>query len=205
MSKSDCSIILTELAEDIGVPQELIADFAEEMHGCNTDWMKEIRRFKIKMRWTELGRKNQNKHAQLEIGELKKHLRRRMLAKREPKRLWDYGLVYEAKILSRISRGPGLRPGLETVTGRSVDISKYTDFEFYDLVWYYPGGSRKLDMTEEGQLLGCWLGVSHRVGSDMCFWILTASGKVISESTAQHVTRKENPQGVEQPGLCKDN
>ena len=38
------------------------------------------------------------------------------------------------------------------------------------------------------RMLGCWLGVSHRVGSALCYWILTKSGQVISSTTVQHVT-----------------
>ena len=44
------------------------------------------------------------------------------------KRVWDYALVYEAEILSRIARGNGSVPGLETITGDTVDIMKYLDF-----------------------------------------------------------------------------
>lgn len=51
---------------------------------------------------------------------------------------------------------------------------------------------RKLDTTDETRALGRWLGSSHQVGSDMlCYWILTASGKVISSTTVQHVTRTD--------------
>ena len=68
---------------------------------------------------------------------MKKRWKRRMIQKRVPKRLWDYGLVYEAEILSLISRGHGKRPGLKQVTGKTVDISEYLDFTFYNMVWYY--------------------------------------------------------------------
>ena len=39
--------------------------------------------------------------------------------------------------------------------------------------------------------LGRWAGVSHRVGSDMCYWIALANGHIIAETTVQHVTRDE--------------
>jgi hypothetical protein len=38
--------------------QKLIADQASETTGKNTEWVKEVRRLKIKMRWAEAGRKN---------------------------------------------------------------------------------------------------------------------------------------------------
>ena len=69
------------------------------------------------------------------------------------------------------------------------DISEYCDFDFYDLVWYHTGVHPSI--SEENRELGHWLGVSHRVGSEMCYWIMTASGKVISETTVQHVTRND--------------
>ena len=36
--------------------------------------------------------------------------------------------------------------------------------------------------------IGRWLGVSHRVGSALCYWVLTESGKVIARTTVQHMT-----------------
>lgn len=39
--------------------------------------------------------------------------------------------------------------------------------------------------------MGRWLGVSHHVGSNMCYYILTKKGKVISRTTVQHVTNLE--------------
>ena len=35
------------------------------------------------------------------------------------------------------------------------------------------------------------MGISHRVGSDLTYWILIKSGKVISCSTVKHVTYSE--------------
>ena len=31
--------------------------------------------------------------------------------------------------------------------------------------------------------------VHHKIGSDMCYWVLTKSGTVIAETNVQHVTR----------------
>ncbi len=39
--------------------------------------------------------------------------------------------------------------------------------------------------------LGRWIGVSHRVGQAMCFWILTWNGTVISRSSVQAVNPDE--------------
>jgi hypothetical protein len=59
-----------------------------------------------------------------------------MMKKKVPKRLRDYGLIYESELLSRMARGSNRRTGYEEVTGQRPDISKWLDFEFYDLVWW---------------------------------------------------------------------
>jgi hypothetical protein len=51
--------------------------------------------------------------------------------------LWDYGLVYEGKLLTRMSCGNDGRSGYEQVTGETLNISEWLDFEFYDLVWWW--------------------------------------------------------------------
>ena len=54
-----------------------------------------------------------------------------------PKSVWDYALVYEAKILSIIARrGKDGVPGLENITRDTVDMTEYLDFTFWDLVWF---------------------------------------------------------------------
>ena len=60
-----------------------------------------------------------------------------MIKRRYPKRVWDFGMVYESDILSIISRVHEGRTGMERITGDTVDISEWTDFEFYDLCWYW--------------------------------------------------------------------
>jgi hypothetical protein len=60
------------------------------------------------------------------------------------------------------------------------------DFDFYDRVWF--GDQKKTDMKEEQAKIGCWLGIAHRVGSGMTYWVLTESGSAIARSTVQHIT-----------------
>ena len=81
---------------------------------------------------SEQGHKNQNHAAEREIGTLAKRWRLRMTKKKVPKRLWDFGLVYESELLSRMARGSDRRTGYEEVTGQTPDISEWLDFEFYD-------------------------------------------------------------------------
>jgi hypothetical protein len=69
--------------------------------------------------------------------------------------------------------------------GHTIDISEWLDFEFYDFVWYWD--EAKADMSEGQRLLGRWLGIAHRIGSNMMYWIMTQSGWVIARLTVQHV------------------
>ena len=112
-----------------------------------------------------------------------------MSKKKVPRRIWDRGLVYEAEIMSRTAAEPNGRTGFEEIFGATPDISQWLDFEFYDLVWYWD--HERSDMAEENRKLGRWLGISHNVGSDLCYWILPQSCKVIARSTVCHVLREE--------------
>jgi hypothetical protein len=60
---------------------------------------------RIMLHTTEQGHKNQNHAAKREIGFLAKRWKLRMTKRKVPKRLWDYGLVYESELLSRMARG----------------------------------------------------------------------------------------------------
>ena len=74
---------------------------------------------------------------------------------------------------------------MEAITGETVDISEYLDFGFYDHVSYKENAG--LGMTA----IGRWLGVSHRVGGLMSYWVLTQNGTVISRTTVQRITNLE--------------
>ena len=64
-------------------------------------------------------------------------------------------------------------------------MSEYIDFGFYDWVTYKQNaGLGKIQ-------IGRWLGVSHRVGKLMSYWILPESGIAISCTTVQRVTHLE--------------
>ena len=55
-----------------------------------------------------------------------------MTKKKVPKRLWDFGLIYESELLSWMAQGDDYWTGYEVVTGQTPDISKWLDFKFYD-------------------------------------------------------------------------
>ena len=188
-SKSSINIAraLQEFIDDVGIPEELIFDFAPEQAGKYTDVMKIIRRNQIKYRIAEKGRgTTQNHRAETEIREIKTKWKSRMRSNQVPSRLWDYGLVYIAEVQSILARGPDQRPGIERLTGDTIDISEWLDFDFYDRVSYWD--QKKMDMTDEQAKIGRWLGIAHRVGSNMTYWVLTESGTVIARSTVQHLT-----------------
>ena len=74
---------------------------------------------------------------------------------------------------------------MEQITGETPDISEYLDFGFYDWIWYKDNaglGENKI---------GRWLGVAHRVGNLMSYWILTITGRVISWTMVQQITNLE--------------
>ena len=187
-TKASAGEALREFSHDVGIPDTLIADLAGEQTGDNTEFVKQIRRLDIRIHYTEKERKNQNHKVEREIGILKARWKRRMVDRAVPSRLWDYGLVYEAEIMSRMCRTGHERSGIEILTGNTPDISEWLDFTFYDPVWYHVVGN---DPAIEGRRLGRWLGVSHRVGSDLCYWVLTAAGRVILTTTVQHVTTND--------------
>ena len=178
---------LTEFADDVGIPDTLICDFANEQTGKHTEVLKVIRRLHIRLLPAEKGRgTTQNHRAETEIREVKSKWKSRMRDTNVPARLWDYGLVYIAEIQSLLARGSDQRPGIERIMGQTVDISEWLDFDFYDRVWYWD--TPKHDMNNDQARIGRWLGIAHRVGTDMTYWILTEAGHVIARSTVQHIT-----------------
>jgi hypothetical protein len=99
-----------------------------------------------------------------------------------PAILWEYGLIYQAQIMSQIAQGPNARPGLKRVLGNSVDISEWSDFTFYQLVWFW-----KAPNLNNNPAIGWWIGVSHQVGHTLCYWVFTQQGNIMAQSTVQHI------------------
>ena len=74
---------------------------------------------------------------------------------------------------------------LERIPGDTVDISEYLDSGFYDWCWYHENAG--LGPTK----LGRWLGVAHKVGGLLSYWVLTINCTVIARTTVQRVTSLE--------------
>ena len=181
---------LKEFCEDVGTPEKLKSDRAKEFCERNSEFLRVAKKKQIDLTYAEHERKNQIHDLDLEIREIRKRTHNKMRSKNVPKRLWDFCYKHSAKIRQFIPRDKLRgRTAMESVTGKTPDISEYCDFDFYDLVWYHPGVHPSI--SEDNRSLGRWLGVSHRVGSDMCYWILTKSGEVIAETTVQHATAED--------------
>ena len=76
------------------------------------------------------------------------------------------------------------------MTGQTAKISEWLDFEFYDLVYWYDSPN-KPDVSDYFRILAIWLGILHRVGSDMCYWLITGSGKPVLKTSIGNVTRDD--------------
>ena len=111
-----------------------------------------------------------------------------MTKKKVPVQLWDYGLVWiaeTANITANSSRYANGRTPLEIITGIMPDISEYLDFSFYDWVVF------RAEAGLGSPSIGRWLGVSHKIGQQMSYWVLPQSGIPISVVTVQRLTNLE--------------
>jgi hypothetical protein len=136
-SKASASIAnaLQEFIDDVGILETLVCDFASEQTGKNTDVMQMIRQLSIKLQPAEKGRGiTQNPKPQ--IREIKTKWKSWMQPNQVPRWLWDYGLVYIAEIQSILAPGANLQSGIERLTGDTINISEWLDFDFYDRIWY---------------------------------------------------------------------
>jgi hypothetical protein len=178
---------LTQFIGDFGVPEQLTFDGASVQTGPKTRFMDAVRRYEIKFHVSGPRRPNENP-AEQSIHEIKKRWYRIMLKKKVPPRLWDYGFTWVCEtenLCANFSKHAHGRTPLEIITGETPDISEYLDFEFYDWVTFRSNAGL-------GEVrLGRWLGVSHRVGRLMSYWILPDSGIPISASTVQRLTNDE--------------
>jgi hypothetical protein len=189
-SKANAGDALQTFVQDVGIPVELVVDSAAEQVGPNSVFSKNVHRYDIKVHRTEPYTPRQN-HAEQTIGELRRRWRSLMAPNNVTSRLWDYALVYEAEILSRIVRGDNEVTGVERLTGDTVDISEWLDFKFYDLVWYWYATGE-----DHNPRIGRWLGVVHRIGSHLCYYALAENGFVEATTTVQHIPEFEQRKPV---------
>ena len=173
--------------QKFGVSENLTFDGSKEQGQRKTEFMKQIRKNAIDFQIIEPDRHKQNPCKGV-IREVRCKWFRTMICNRAPRRLWEYGMRWVCKTMQRTSTQAGGLAGctpIELVTGKTMDISEYHDFVFYDRVWYHENAG----LGE--RLHGIWLGVSYRIGSLMSYYILTQTGSVISRNTVQRVTNLE--------------
>ena len=190
-SKGHTGDALKQFITDFVVPDKIMCDGSKEQTKKGTTFMEQVRKHHIDLHTTEPHRHNQSKVEGV-IRELLKNWFRTMHRKCVPKRLWDYGLKWVSEVRVRTSSDAGdlrTRTPLERVSGDTVDISEYLDFGFYDWCWYHENTG--LGPTK----LGRWLGVAHRVGGLMSYWVLTVNSTGIARTTVQRVTSLEMQQG----------
>jgi hypothetical protein len=80
------------------------------------------------------------------------------------------------------------------VTGNTPDITEYTEFSWYEPIYYYDD----LPFPEAKRNIARWLGVAHRVGQALCYWVLTSNGQVIARTTIQKLSNEEQMSPVTQ-------
>ena len=178
---------LHDFSHDFGVPEHLTFDGYSAQVGKNTEFFKAVRKYKIDYHVSSPRRPNENP-AEGTIRELKRRFYRVLVRKRVPRRLWDYLMTWicETNNLSvSSSKYANGRTAIEMITGETPDISEYLDFSFYDWVVYRSNAG--LGEPE----LGRWIGVSHKIGQLMSFWVLPISGIPISCVTVQPLTKAE--------------
>ncbi len=178
---------LKSFIHQYGAPAHLTYDGAAVQVGRHTIFQDTLKTYEIDSHVSGPRRPNENP-AEGAIRDIKMKWYRLQEKTQAPDRLWDFGLDYICETgnvtvnSSHYSEG---RVPIEKITGETPDISEYLDFGFYDWVTYKPNaGLGKLRV-------GRWLGISHRVGQLMSYWILTKAGRVISCTTVQRVTNLE--------------
>ena len=192
IDKTKSADSLRQFSTDFGIPRKLIVDGALEQVGRNTEFIKRCRKYDIDLHVSSPRRPKENP-AEGVIREVRKKWFRLMQATDMPKRLWDYGIAWVTEIMQRTANSSYYSQGrtpLEIITGDTPDISEYLDFGIYDWVLYK-------DNAGYGETkLGRMLGVSHRVGPMMSYWILPISCHIISCTTVQRLTLLDQQQDV---------
>ena len=190
MEKADGESIgqaFLNFVHDFGIPELLTFDGASAQVGKNTLFMRSLRKYECKYHVSSPRRPNENP-AEAGIRETKKRWYRIMQKMKVPRRLWDFGIKWiceTGNLIATSSKYSDGRTPIEIVTGDTPDISEYADFTFYDWVTYRPNAG----LGES--CIGRWIGVSHKIGQLMSYWIMPVSGIPVSCTTVQRLTTLE--------------
>ena len=173
---------LSLMIQEVGVMNRMHTDNASEMVGRNTPFFKRARKEGIDLTSIEPKRHNEN-YGEILVKKAKELSCILMHTRNVPLRLWCYALEYACELASL--QVPGMfrnrgRSGYELVFGNTPDISEYVEFDFYQYCWYW---DTPLSYPHGPKQLGRWLGIAHRVGQAMVFYVVNENGKVIARST----------------------
>ena len=103
-SKNETHIPLNNLVKTVGIPETIFSEGAKEEVGSNSKFTKRIKELNVSTHRSEPYSQWQNRCENI-IGKVKVRWKRRMVRRRVPSRLWDYGLIYETKVMSRMASG----------------------------------------------------------------------------------------------------
>ena len=145
--------------------------------------MQQIKKHSIKFHTIESEYHNQNA-AEGVIREVRRRWFRLKILTNIPNRLWDYGLQWVCDLMQRTVNSrfdTKNRTPYEIVLGDTPDISEYMDFAFYSYIWF------KEQAGLGDRILARFLGVSHKIGNSMCYFVLKSNGNVLSRSTVQPI------------------
>ena len=131
--RKDAADSLMTFAHDVEAPAEIVSDHTGKLIGHKPKFAEKARFLSIKQSPCEPYTQRQN-YFEDETRLCKRCWKNLMVTDNCPLWVLDFALVYEAEILSMITRGDDLVPGLEKITRETVDITEYLDFAFWDLV-----------------------------------------------------------------------
>jgi hypothetical protein len=187
-TKSETADTLRTFIHEVGIPHTLHSDDAKELlHGPFKQLCKE---YGIPCTYTEPYSPWQNR-AEGGIRELKRHVHRKMTAKKVPQCLWDFCCKWSCEVrnksASNLYQLNGRTP-FEAVMGNTPDISSLVPHDFYDYVWYY---DQTAEFPAPKKKVGRWLGEAQSFGQAMCYWVLSENAIPIVRSTVQAIPEEE--------------
>jgi len=183
-AKSEVGDTLLGFIRDVGIPSEIVSDYAKETMGAKFKTVGDDHQ--IPRNVTEPYSPWQNRAE----SEVKRAVRRVMQRANSPQRLWDYCAVHQAELhcltATDLYHLHGRTP-YEIVTGNTPDISEYCQYWWYEPIHYL----EQINAFPQDKLtLGRWLGVAHQVGQALCYFVLTETGQVIARTTVQPIPKE---------------
>ena len=121
-SKSCAGDALQSVIRDVGIPAQVVTDYAkEEMEG---NWKKVVKEYHVKQTITEPYSPWQNRSKNM-IDDLKRGIRQVTTRRPSPKRLWNYCGVWISEIRNFIAHATSARDGRvsdEKMNGETPEI-----------------------------------------------------------------------------------